>query len=105
LKARMRWLRDTPQADAKESWYATVFGDGREYAEASSSSSFNDNDPSAARASSAPDAKTVELSPPLVLGLCLSPTSSFPEPTVAIAELAARLGMNRSNDRVVLVDF
>ena len=71
-----------------------------------SSSSFNDNDSSAARASSAPDAKTVELSPLLVLGRCLSPRSSFPEPTVAIAELAARFGMNRSpKERVVLVHF
>ena len=61
-----------------------------------SSSSFNDNEPSAARASSAPDAKTVELSPPLVLGRGLSLGSSFPEPTVAIAELAARFGMNLS---------
>lgn len=60
-----------------------------------SSSSFNDNDPRAARASSAPDARTAELSALFVLGL-FSLTSSFPEPTVAMAELAVRLGMNRS---------
>lgn len=94
LNARIRWLRETPQADARESWYATVFGDGRVYVDGSSSS-FNDNDPSAARASSAPDANTDELSPPLVLGL-FSPRSSFPDPTVVIAELAARFGMKRS---------
>jgi hypothetical protein len=36
----------------------------------------------------------------------LSLMSSLPEPTVAIAELAARFGMNRSpKERVVLVDF
>jgi hypothetical protein len=99
-------LRDTPQAEARESWNATVFGDGREYVDGSSSASFNDNDPSAARASSAPDANTAELSPPLVLGRCLSPRSSFPEPTVAIAELVARFGINLSpNESVVLVDF
>lgn len=71
-----------------------------------SSSSFNDNDSSAARASSAAADKTDELSPPLVFGRCLSLMSSLPEPTVAIAELAARFGMNRSpKERVVLVDF
>lgn len=98
-------MRETPQADARESWYATVFGDGREYVEGSSSS-FSDNEPRAARASSTPDANTVELSPPLVLGLCFSPASSLPEPTLAIAELAPRLGMKRSaKESVVLVDF
>ena len=98
-------MRETPQADANESWYATVFGDGREYVDGSSSL-FKDRDPRAANASSALDANTDELSPPLVFGRCLSPRSSLPEPTVAMAELPARLGMNRSpNDRVVLVDF
>ena len=82
-----------------------MLGEGRLYVDGSSSS-FNDNDPSAAKASSAPDAKTLELSPPLVFGRCLSLCSSLPEPTVAIAELAARLGMNRSPyERVVFVDF
>ena len=105
MKARMRWLRETPQAEARESWYATVLGDGLLYVDGSSSS-FNDNDPSAANASSAPDASTLELSPLLVFGRCFSLWSSLPEPTVEIAELAARLGMNRSPyDRVVLVDF
>lgn len=98
-------MRETPQADARESWYATVFGDGRLYVDGSSSS-FNDSDPSAANASSAPDAKTFELSPPLVFGRCLSLCSTLPEPTVAIAELAARLGINRSPyESVALVDF
>ena len=59
------------------------------------SSSLRDNDPSAARASSAASAKTDELSAPLVFGL-FSPRSNFPDPAVAIAELAVRLGMNRS---------
>lgn len=104
LKARMRWLRETPQAEAMESWYATVFGDGREYVDGSSSS-FKDNEPRAAKASSAPDARTEEPSPPAVFGL-FSPASSFPDPTLTIAELAARFGMNLSPyERVVLVDF
>jgi len=82
-----------------------VFGEARVYVDGSSSS-FNDNDPSAANASSAPDARTVELSPPLVFGRDLSFRSSLPEPTVAMPELAARLGMNRSPyEMVVLEDF
>jgi hypothetical protein len=98
-------LRETPQAEARESWYATVFGEGREYVDGSSSSA-NDNDPMAARASSAADAKIDEFSPLLVFGRCLSARSSLPEPTVAIAELAVRFGMNRSpKERVVLLDF
>jgi hypothetical protein len=80
-----------------------VFGEGREYSDGSSS--FNDNDPIAASASSAPDARTDDPSPPLVLGR-FSPRSSLPEPAVAMAELAVLFGMNRSPyERVVLVDF
>lgn len=105
LKARIRWLRETPHAEARESWYATVFGDGREYVDGSSSS-FNDNDPSAANASSAADARTDELSPALLVFGRFSPKSSFPDPTFAIADDAVRLGINRSPyERVVLVDF
>lgn len=99
----MRWLRETPQAEARESWYATVPGEGRVYVEGSSSS-FNDNEPRAANASSAADARTDELS--LLDFGRRSLRSSFPDPTVAIAEEAARLGINRSPyERDVLVDF
>ena len=55
----------------------------------------------------APAASTEEPSPPLVFGLDLGVKSSLPDPTVAIAELAARLGIKRSpaKARVVLVGF
>ena len=81
-----------------------MFGEGREYVDGSSSS-LSDNEPRAARASSAADARTVEFSPVLDFGL-FSQTSSFPEPTLTMAELAVLFGMKRSPyDRVVLVDF
>jgi hypothetical protein len=53
LNSRMRVPRLTPQAEANESWYATLFGDGREYVVCSSSSPrFN---PSKAAAASSAD--------------------------------------------------
>jgi hypothetical protein len=113
----MRVLRLTPQAEARESWYATVFGDGREYVvDGSSSARLSPSKASAISSAEprpptskacAPVARTEEPSPLLVFGLCLSPRSSFPEPTVAMPELAARLGMNLSPayERVVLFVF
>lgn len=118
MKARMRVLRLTPQAEARESWYATVFGDGREYVVDGASSSRLSPSKAAATSSAeprpptskacAPVARTADPSPLLlVFGLCLSPRSSLPEPTVAMPELAARFGMNLSPayDRVVLFAF
>lgn len=71
-----------------------MFGDGREYDDGSSSSSMF-KEPRAARASSAPAARTEEPSL-LLLGRCFSEKSTLPDPAVEIAVLAARSGMKRS---------
>lgn len=105
LKARIRVLRETPHAEAREDSYARVSGAGLVYDEVSSLSVIERLSNAATASSSelrppisnalAALAKIVEPSPPLVFGRWQS-ASALPEPAMTKPSLAVRLGINRS---------
>lgn len=97
LNSRMRVFMLTPQALARESWYATVLGDGRAMSSADVSASWSMFKlSSAAIASSAAADRMADESELMLTFFFLEGPSSFPEPALATAELAPRLGMKRS---------
>lgn len=87
----------TPQALARESWYATVLGDGRETSSEEVSASWSKfRLSSAAIASSAAADRMADESELRWTFFFLEGPSGLPQPVLTIAELAPRLGMKRS---------